>query len=156
MMQKIRIDAVVLSLLIAWAAGPACLSACAGNCPEGTCGLASVSFALPRSVITADTLSVLLKSGNVCLIECRSADQKTDLKIPGATVIRDDIDIAGIADQLPARDRLVIIYPGLEGGNIASMVAELRKLGFQSIIEYEAGVPGWLTYGYKVDSEDKP
>ena len=71
-------------------------------------------------------------------------------------MIRDDIDIAGIADQLPARDRLVIIYPGLEGGNIASMVAELRKLGFQSIIEYEAGVPGWLTYGYKVDSEDKP
>ncbi len=155
-MQKILVEAILLGLLMFWAAGPVWLSACVGNCPEGTCGLASISFAIPRSVITADTLAILLKSANVFLIECRSSEQTADLKIPGATVIRDDADIAGIAEKLPARDRLVIVYPGVEGGNVAVMVAELRKLGYQSIVEYEAGVQGWLTYGYRVEGEGNP
>jgi len=151
-----RVNAVLLCLTILLTACSTRLFACVGNCPEGTCGLASVSFDIPRSVITADTLAILLKSGNVSLIECRSANQKNDLRIPGAMVIRDDVAIASMTEQLPARDRLLIIYPGVEGGNITLMVQELRNAGFQSIVEFQAGIQGWLTYGYKVDGEGMP
>ena len=71
-------------------------------------------------------------------------------------VIRDDVAIASMTEQLPARDRLLIIYPGVEGGNITLMVQELRNAGFQSIVEFQAGIQGWLTYGYKVDGEGMP
>jgi len=130
--------------------------ACVGNCPEGTCGLASVTFDIPRSVISADTLAILLKSGNVSLIECRTACQQSTLKIPGALVVSDDAVIASMTGQLPEKDRLLIIYKGVEGGNIEEMIAELRKLGYMSILEFQAGIPGWLTYGYKVEGESVP
>ena len=131
--------------------------ACVGNCPEGTCGLASVTFAIPRSTVTADTLVNLLKSGSdIALIECRRARQKTDLRIPGALVICDDVAVASLTDQLPARDRLLVIYPGLEGGDVAAMATAFRELGFQSILEYQDGIQGWLTYGYKVEGEGAP
>jgi rhodanese-related sulfurtransferase len=127
-----------------------------GNCSNGVCSLASVTFAIPESVITADTLAILLKSGNVGLIECRSAGQTTDLRIPGAMVIRDDVVIASITEQLPSRDRMLIIYPGAEGGNIDVMIAELRKQGYLSILKFQAGIQGWLTYGYQAEGEGIP
>ncbi len=82
--------------------------------------------------------------------------QKSALKIPGALVVRDDVVIASMTGQLPAKDRLIIIYKGVEGGDIDEMIGELRKLGYMSILEFQAGIPGWLTYGYKVEGESVP
>ncbi|KAF1080889.1 MAG: hypothetical protein GQF41_2703 [Candidatus Rifleibacterium amylolyticum] len=155
-MPRIRNNAILLLLLVAVAGSYARSFACVGNCPEGTCGLASVTFDIPRSVISPDTLAILLKSGDVCLIECRTAAQKSALKIPGALVVCDDVVIASMTGQLPAKDRLIIIYKGVEGGDIVEMIGELRKLGYMSILEFQAGIPGWLTYGYKVEGESVP
>ncbi len=155
-MQRVHNKAILACLVIAVAAFSGRLFACIGNCPSGVCSLASVTFAIPESVITADTLAILLKSGNVSLIECRGAGQTTDLRIPGAMVIRDDVVIASITEQLPARDRMLIIYPGVEGGNIDAMIAELRKQGYRSILKFQAGIQGWLTYGYHAEGEGMP
>lgn len=155
-MRKSLLKAILLISLIVMPAGCQKAIACIGGCPEGTCSLASITFDIPKSVITADTLAILLKSGNISLIECRSSRQQIDMSIPDAMVIRDDVAIASIAELLPARERLIVIYPGVEGGNIAAMINELRKLGFQSIVEFQAGVPGWLTYGYKATGENAP
>jgi len=155
-MQRIQNKAIRICLAIAFVVFSGRLLACMGNCPDGVCGLASITFAIPDSVITADTLAILLKSGNVALIECRSAGQTSDLKIPGAMVIRDDIVIASITGQLPARDLMLIIYPGVEGGNVDAMIAELREQGYRSILKFQAGVQGWLTYGYQAEGEATP
>ncbi|HAE37300.1 MAG TPA: hypothetical protein DCG57_01535, partial [Candidatus Riflebacteria bacterium] len=129
---------------------------CAGGCPEGTCALASITFAIPRSVITADTLVILLKSGNTSLIEYRRADQKADMKIPGAVVIFDNVAAASISERLPARDHLLVVYPGLESVDVTSLIADLHELGYQSVVEFQPGIQGWLTYGYNIEEGSKP
>ncbi len=124
--------------------------ACTGGCPGNGCAAASVTFAVPDSSISADTLAGLLKSGApLQLVEYRARQQTRDISIPGAAIIYDDIQPASIAAFLPASGSLIIVYPGIEGVQIASFVAVLRNLGYQSIIEYPAGVHGWLTYGYQ-------
>ncbi|OGK07375.1 MAG: hypothetical protein A2W80_02205 [Candidatus Riflebacteria bacterium GWC2_50_8] len=156
MKRKSFINAIIFSLLIGIFSGEKLAVACVGGCPEGTCNLASVTFDIPRSTITADTLVILLKSGNASLIEYRRAAQKAEMKIPGAMVICDDVDVASITQRLPARDRLLIVYPGLESVNVASLTAGLRELGYQSIVEFQAGIQGWLTYGYKTEETSQP
>lgn len=123
--------------------------ACTGGCP-GDCSVASVTFELPASSISADTLANLVRSGSpVSLFECRLRKQTRELKIPGAGIIFDDTSVASLTSTLPATDSIVILYPGLEGGNIASVAADLRDLGYMSILEYQAGVYGWITFGYE-------
>lgn len=156
MMRKSLLKVIFLTAMIGIPAVCQRLIACVGGCPEGTCSMASITFDIPKSVITADTLAILLKSGNIALIECRSSRQQIDMSIPGAMIICDDVAIASIAEQLPARERLIVIYPGVEGGNITAMTSELRTLGFKSIVEFQAGVLGWLTYGYQAAGENAP
>ncbi len=125
-------------------------SACTDGCPGNGCSVASITFELPASSISADTLAGLIHSGaKFTLFECRSRKQHRDLKIPGAGVIYDDTSVASLAAGLPATDSLIILYPGIEGGNMASAAAELRNLGYLSILEYHAGVYGWITFGYE-------
>jgi len=125
--------------------------ACTGGCPGNGCtAAASVTFAVPDSSISADTLAGLLKSGApLQLVEYRARQQTRDISIPGAAIIYDDTPPASVAAALPASGSLIIVYPGIEGSQLASFVAELRHLGYQSIIEYPAGLHGWLTYGYQ-------
>ncbi len=131
-------------------------STCTDGCPGNGCSVASVTFELPESSISADTLAGLLRSGsNLTLLECRSRKQNRDLKIPGARVIFDDLNVASFAAVLSATDTLVILYPGVEGGNVASVAAELRTMGYLSILEYPAGIHGWITFGYEAE-ETKP
>lgn len=124
---------------------------CDGGCPGDGC---VASFTFPRSTITADTLQSLLKSGApVKLLESRLATQKKNISIPGATVIKSDemeksLQRAGIATR-----SLVIVYPGLEGGEIATLTLGLRDIGCQSILEYSDGILGWMTFGYEVSTE---
>ncbi len=127
------------------------LQACDGGCPGDGC---VASFTFPRSTITADTLQSLLKSGApVKLLESRLATQKKNVSIPGATVIRSDdlensLQLAGIATT-----SLVIVYPALEGGAVASLTMGLREIGCQSVLEYSDGVLGWMTFGYEVSGD---
>lgn len=125
--------------------------ACTGGCPGNGCtAAASVTFAVSDSSISADTLAGLLKSGApLQLVEYRARRQTREISIPGAAIIYDDTPPASFAAALPASGSLIIVYPGIEGSQIASFVTELRNLGYQSIIEYPAGLHGWLTYGYQ-------
>lgn len=125
--------------------------ACTGGCQGNGCtDAASITFAVPDSSISADTLAGLLKSGApLQLIEYRARQQTRDISIPGAAIIYDDTPPASITAVLPASSSLIVVYPGIEGGKLASFVVELRSLGYQSIIEYPAGIHGWLTYGYQ-------
>ncbi|MDD2997432.1 MAG: rhodanese-like domain-containing protein [Candidatus Riflebacteria bacterium] len=112
---------------------------------------------MPRSSITADTLVNLMNSGaKVSLVECRSGEQKEDLRIPGAIIARDNESEETILARLPSKDTMLILYPGLEGGNIASMTESLRKLGYLSILEYRDGVYGWITFGYEPAKGELP
>ncbi|HPT48317.1 MAG TPA: hypothetical protein PLM07_20735 [Candidatus Rifleibacterium sp.] len=124
--------------------------ACAGGCSGVGCSPASVTFDLPESSISADTLAGLLRSGSpLTLIECRNENQKRDLKIPGAKIWRQGTPIASISESLPATDSLIILYPGLDGGKTASVAVELQNLGYLSILEYQPGVYGWMTFGFE-------
>lgn len=125
--------------------------ACTGGCPGNGCTVAaSVTFAVPDSSISADTLAGLLQSGTpLQLIEYRARHQTNEISIPGAVVVYDDMPPASFAAVLNASGSLTIVYPGIEGVQLASFVADLRTLGYQSIIEYPAGLHGWLTYGYQ-------
>ncbi|NCB38183.1 MAG: hypothetical protein EOM80_05375 [Erysipelotrichia bacterium] len=137
--------------------GSADLFACDGSCQGVGCNTASMAFAMPRSSITADTLVNLMNSGaKVALVECRSGEQKEDLRIPGAIIARDNEPEETIFARLPSKDTMLILYPGLEGGNIASMTESLRKLGYLSILEYRDGVYGWITFGYEPAKGELP
>ena len=124
--------------------------ACTGGCPGNGCSTASVSFDLPESSISADTLAGLLRSGApLTLIECRYENQKRDLKIPGARIWQHGTPLTSITKSIPATDSLIILYPGLDGGKTASAAVELQNLGYLSILEYQPGVYGWMTFGFE-------
>jgi len=146
--RKIREFILTIGMVLA-ALMPA--TACTGGCPGNGCAdAASVTFAVPDSSISADTLAGLLKSGvPLQLVEYRARRQTREISIPGAVVIYDDTPPASFAAVLDASGSLKIVYPGIEGSKLASFVTELRDLGYQSIIEYPAGLHGWLTYGYQ-------
>ncbi len=120
-----------------------------GDC--GTCDeLASVTFDLVRSTISADTLVSLINSGiSMALLEYRSRVQNSNIGIPNSIVIYDDENLENLTKILDAELDLVVVYPGVEGANIASLTAKIREIGFDSILEFNDGVQGWLTYGYE-------
>ncbi len=120
------------------------------NCKGDSCIAASVTFNISKSTISADTLFNLINSNSsLCLIECRAITQKKDIKIPGARIIKDNDSIDKIRKKLPATSTLIILYPGLKGGKVASLSSFLKEAGYQSIIEFQSGIHGWITYGYK-------
>ena len=126
------------------------------NCGGNGCSNASVSFTIPRATITADTLQNLIKSKTpITIIECRSPEQKKDLHIPDALIVADNSTAENLKPILPATDSLIILYPGLEGGKVASISNILKSLGYISILEYNSGIHGWITYGYEAIGENK-
>ncbi|MDD3001030.1 MAG: hypothetical protein PHF29_04685 [Candidatus Riflebacteria bacterium] len=128
------------------------LSGCEGGCDCSA--IASVTFDVVRSTITADTLVALIKSDAALkIIEFRSSSQKLDIKIPGAEVIYDNIASDELKTRLPDKSSMIIVYPGIEGVNIASLTEKIRQLGYESIIEYPDGINGWLTYGYETTGD---
>ncbi len=143
-------------LLLIWlfALPSAHLNACDSGCAGGLSCAATMTFALPQATISADTLLNLLKSGSrVTLIECRSPGQKKNVSIPGAMVVLDGSAPADFMGSLPATNTLMIVYPALEGGQVASVTSALRENGYLSILEYSAGIHGWLTYGYETTGD---
>lgn len=130
------------------------LSACNGVCDCSE--IASVSFEVVRSTITADTLVNLMKAdADTVLIECRSPLQKSNIKIPGAKIVYENMSAEELRNNLPEKISLIIIYPGVEGADVASAMKTIREMGYESILEYPDGIYGWITYGYETAGENK-
>ncbi len=128
-----------------------CLYACGDGC---ACAVASASFDLVRSTITADTLVNLIKNEpDLKLIECRSEEQDSNMSIPNSHLLMENSNLDNIKEFVPATDTLIVLFPGIEGANIASMSQNLKDLGYISILEYPDGVLGWMTYGYETVGE---
>lgn len=143
---KICIFAIILSF-----AAKCALFACGDGC---VCAVASASFDLVRSTITADTLVSLIKNEpDLKLIECRSEEQDSNMSIPNSNCFLEHSDLANIKEVVPATDTLIVLFPGIEGANIASMSQNLKDMGYISILEYPDGVLGWMTYGYETVGE---
>lgn len=149
---KILLAALIAAacIIITVAQGFACNDGCAGG--DGC--VATPTWSFPSSSISADTLRNLMKSGvTLTLLECRTSSQTRNISIPGARIVREGDDETQILSQVMATDSMIIIYPGFEGGNMASVTEILRNNGFRSIIEYPPGIHGWLTYGYETSGE---
>jgi len=144
----------ILTVIILWvfALQTSSLLACDGGCDCSA--IASVTFDVVRSTITADTLVALIKADSGAkLIEFRSPSQKKEIRIPGAVIIYENIAYEELKAKLPEKSSLFIVYPGIEGANMASATENIRQLGYESIIEYPDGINGWLTYGYETIGE---
>lgn len=143
---KICIFAIILSFAAKYT-----LFACGDGC---VCAVASASFDLVRSTITADTLVNLIKNEpGLKLIECRSETQESKMSIPNSKYILEHSDLMNIKEVVPATDTLIVLFPGIEGANIASMSQNLKSMGYISVLEYPDGVLGWMTYGYETVGE---
>jgi len=128
--------------------------ACDDGCAGGSGCVATPTWSFPVSSISADTLRNLINSGVVLtIIECRLKEQTKNISIPGARIVKEGDDEAKVISQVTATDSMIIIYPGFEGGNMASVTEILRSNGFRSIIEYPPGIHGWLTYGYETSGD---
>ena len=128
-----------------------CVYACGDGC---ACAVASASFDLVRSTITADTLVNLIKNEpDLKLIECRSTEQDSNMSIPNSHLLLENSNLEKVKEFVPATDTLIVLFPGIEGANIASMSQNLKELGYISILEYPDGVLGWMTYGYETVGE---
>lgn len=120
-----------------------------GDC--GTCDeLASITFDVVRSSISADTLVNLKNSGiSMALLEYRAKSQSSDIAIPDSIVVYEDVSTEGLKKMLDKAWDLIVVFPGVEGANVASLTEKIREIGFNSVLEFEDGVQGWLTYGYE-------
>lgn len=117
-----------------------------GSCDE----LASITFDVVRSSISADTLVNLKSSGiSMALLEYRSKTQVSDIAIPDSIVVYDDVSTEGLTKLLDKTWDLIVVFPGVEGANVASLTAKIHEIGFSSVLEFDDGVQGWLTYGYE-------
>lgn len=157
----IRLKGVVIGRCIAIALLlpsflPGMAAACADGC-SGTCEIgfqASGTFLDPAYVASAPavstpTLAALLAAGTpLALIDCRTADSLAGPRIPGAMVFLTGSKPEGMAERFPAKDILMILYDGGSSTEQIGVRKELSAVGFTNILQYPAGIPGWIAAGH--------
>ncbi|XGI84380.1 rhodanese-like domain-containing protein [Halorutilales archaeon Cl-col2-1] len=103
--------------------------------------------------ITADELEDLKESGEeFVLVDVLGEDHFEEEHIPGAL----NIPLERIASEALSRfdkDEKIVVYCADDECSASPKAAEkLEDLGFENVIDFEAGVDGWKKSGHEVES----
>jgi len=133
--------------------------ACEGGCDGTSCGSASQPLKaasgtvldpafVAEPVVSTPTLVALLTAGTpLVLIDCRNTSCPGGPRIPGSRVVNTDSIPEHIETLFPARDAMMILYDGCSCGVRGVLRAALSKNGYTRIIDYPAGISGWVAAG---------
>jgi rhodanese-related sulfurtransferase len=129
-----------------------------GSC-GGACG--KVPAAKAETVGSADIstagLKALLDSKTpLALFDARTGKYDDGKRIPGAGSLSPEATAEEVGKLISGKDVLIVTYcANLHCPASAKLAAHLRELGYRNILEYSAGIAGWIEAGNKVETAVK-
>lgn len=110
---------------------------------SGTMALASV----PQNLSAVQALELLEKNKQVYLLDVRTFQEYSQIRLEGANLIPIDQLLRRIA-ELP-KDRPILVYCAV-GSRSSQVVNYLAKIGYGPIYDLNGGIWAWQLRGYPV------
>lgn len=160
-MRTITLTAICTLLGLAMA-GCACCGICrpgdAAECKQcGTpqCKCAAATAKLPT--ISTAALRAIIDAGTpVTLVDARTGKYDDGRRLPGALNLGPEADSQAIQSSLANKGALIVTYcANPQCPASGKLAARLRELGYRNILEYTAGIEGWVAAGNKVTTVAK-
>jgi rhodanese-related sulfurtransferase len=125
------------------------VKSCAAGCTKPCCA----KDAKEAAVIDTHTLQALLAAGTkVTVLDARSGKWDDGRRVPGAKALAADATAEKAAALIPSKESLVVTYcSNLKCPASGMLAAALKKLGYENILEYSAGIEGWAKHGNRVE-----
>lgn len=143
-------------------AGAKCAMDAAPKCSAG--GACAMSGAAAAAVapseeaaetaeIGTEALHLLLHSGvAVTVLDARAGKWDDGKRLPGAKALAAADAASKASGLIPSTEGLVVTYcSNLECKASAKLAAALRAQGYENVIEYPAGIAGWIAAGHPVE-----
>lgn len=141
-------------------AGPACGGACGGPAgatvapaTTGDTTQAAPAEARVATITTAELKNRLDQGDKLVILDARSGKGDDGKRIAGARQLAPGADDATVAKLLgDNKDVAIVTYcGGMTCPASGKLAAQLRKLGYQKVIEYPEGIAGWIAAGNPVE-----
>lgn len=151
---------IILSSLAAILVLPAvtgCKTCAGGACTETPRETGKTFSVTAPAVISTETLQAMIAAKTpLVLLDARSGKYDDGKRIPGAKSLNASSKPAEIAQVIPDKDTLVVTYCSNFKCPASNALAEhLIELGYKNVLEYSAGIGGWVEAGLKVDTVEK-
>jgi|GEM_PF-1719713 len=106
----------------------------------------------PQWLISAATLKPLMQGGaRPFLVDSRSGPDDDGRRILGAFCVPLPLASEAVKTYLPDKKALVVVYGNDEKTmSVIGVAAELRRLGYSSVLELREGLAGWQTAGGEI------
>lgn len=112
--------------------------------------VAELRARVPQTTV-ADVAAARATKAAPVLIDVRETDEVADGKLPGALHVPRGFLELRIEDEVPDRDRQVVVYCG--GGTRSLFAAEaLQRLGYTHVHSMKGGYRGWVEAGHAVET----
>lgn len=106
--------------------------------------------------IDAKTLATRMESRSAPLIiDVLPRDKYRSEHLPGAKSIpyEEDDFVQRVQREAGGKEQEVLVYCASEQCDLSPKAGEaLESAGFEKVIDFEAGIEGWKTAGYRVES----
>jgi len=149
--------ATLLAITMVLPAVTGCKTCAGGACTETPRETGKTfSFTQP-AVISTETLQAMLAAKTpLVLLDARSGKYDDGSRIPGAKSLNAASKPAEIAAVVASKDTLVVTYcSNLKCPASNALAEHLIKLGYKNVLEYSAGIGGWVEAGLKVETLEK-
>ena len=104
----------------------------------------TISVPVLKRMLEADAVPVLL--------DARGGKYDDGRRIPGAKTMTPDTSKKKIAEMIPEKDTLVVVYCANPQCPASTQLASrLHKLGYKNILELPEGIDGWAEAGHEVE-----
>lgn len=148
--------------LTAASATAACSVAKAENCAGGGCGPGAAAKAAkieaePPALIGTATLKILLRAdAGTVLLDARTGRYDDGKRIPGAQPLYAGSTAQEVERLIPDKNQLVVTYcSNVQCPASSQLARHLRTLGYENVLEYPAGIQGWIEAGNSVETVEK-
>ena len=96
------------------------------------------------------TLALLMVSGVPMAIVDARGDEPDGLKrIPGAKRLSVESTASEVESAVSSKETIVVVYSSdLDCSAGAALCKHLKGLGYENVLVYPDGIPGWLAEGY--------
>ena len=109
------------------------------------------------AVVNTKALAALINAKAVAVVlDARTGKFDDGRRIPGAKSLTAAATAEDAAKLIPAKDSLVVTYcANLKCPASGKLAAHLKGLGYTNVVEYPAGIDGWVEAGQKVEAPAK-
>lgn len=109
-----------------------------------------------KDLTTKELKELIDKKASITIVDARGINFDDGQRIPGGKLLPFNSTPARIAEVIPTKDTVVVVYCTSNQCPLSKhLAATLVKLGYTNVKRYPDGLEGWLAAGYKTTKETK-